>query len=75
MVKFKTTVDKNGRIYLAKPLRQTGLVNSVEILPNSSAAVIYRAGTSIDDILMSLKIIMADLRLRAKAQRKEAADK
>jgi len=75
MVKFKTTVDRNGRIYLAKPLRQTGLVNSVEILPNSQAAVIYRAGTSINDILASLKIIMADLRHRAKTQPETAADR
>jgi len=69
MVKFKTTVDKNGRIYIAKPLRQSGLVNTIEIVPNAKAAVIYRADTSIEDILASLRIIMADLRHRAKSLR------
>jgi len=69
MVKFKTTVDKNGRIYIAKPLRQSGLVNTIEILPNAKAAVIYKADTPIEDILASLKVIMADLRHRAKSLR------
>jgi bifunctional DNA-binding transcriptional regulator/antitoxin component of YhaV-PrlF toxin-antitoxin module len=61
MVKFKTHVDKNGRIYLAKPLREAGIANVVEIQPNTSTAIIYREGTPLLDILASVKIILADL--------------
>ena len=43
MVKFRTQVDRNGRIYIAKPLREAGITNVVEIQPNTSTAVIYRS--------------------------------
>jgi bifunctional DNA-binding transcriptional regulator/antitoxin component of YhaV-PrlF toxin-antitoxin module len=67
MVKFKTNVDRNGRIYLAKPLRESGgLIGSLEILPNSQVAIIYKSGTTIDDILASLEIIIAYLKHKAK---------
>ena len=68
MVKFLQKLDQNNRIYIAKPLREAGLTNSIEILPNSKAAIIYRAGTRIDDILGSLEIIMADLKQRQKLE-------
>jgi len=71
MVTFKTKMDNIGKIYIAKPLRQAGLVNTIEILPNSKAAVIYQAGTKINDILDSLEIIMADLRHQAKRETKQ----
>ena len=74
MVTFKTKMDNIGKIYIAKPLRQAGLVNTIEILPNSKAAVIYQADTKIEDIIASLKIIMADLRHRAKTQKAEVED-
>lgn len=64
-------MDSNGKIYIVKPLRQAGLVNTIEILPNAKAAVIYQAGTKIEDILASLRIIMADLRHRAKMETKK----
>jgi len=66
MVKFIQKLDRNNRVYIAKPLRQAGLVNTIEILPNAKAAVIYQAGTEISDILDSLEIIIADLKHRAK---------
>ena len=68
MVTFKTKMDSTGRIYIARPIRESGLVNSIEILPNAKAAVIYQAGTRIDDILSSLRVIMADLRNRARQE-------
>jgi hypothetical protein len=61
-------MDNIGKIYIAKPLRQAGLVNTIEILPNAKAAVIYQYGTKIDDILASLDIIIADLKHRAKME-------
>ena len=68
MVTFKTKMDSTGRIYIARPIRESGIVNSIEILPNAKAAVIYRAGTKISDILASLEIIVADLKHRAKQE-------
>lgn len=68
MVKFTTKMDSIGKIYIVKPLRESGLTGVIEIVPNANAAVIYRAGTKIDDILASLEIIMADLRHRAKTE-------
>jgi len=68
MVTFRQKIDSSGKIYIVKPLRQAGLVNTIEILPNAKAAVIYQAGTKIEDILASLKVIMADLRTRAKKE-------
>jgi len=68
MVEFKTRLDRNNKIYIAKPLRQAGFVNTIQIVPNAKAAVIYQAGTKISDILDSLEIIIADLRHRAKTE-------
>jgi hypothetical protein len=71
-------MDNIGKIYIAKPLRQAGLVNTIEILPNAQAAVIYQTGTRTEDILASLEIIKADLKHRqkteAEAKRREGRD-
>jgi len=58
MVKFTQKLDRNNKIYITKPLRQTGLFNKVEIVPNSKVAVLYQAGLKTSDVLSSLKIIM-----------------
>jgi hypothetical protein len=71
MVKFVQKLDRNNKIYIAKPLREAGLINTIEILPNSQAAIIYRVGTKIGDILASLEIIMADLKHRQKTEEAE----
>lgn len=73
MVKFKQKLDRNNRIYIVKPLRESGLTNTVEILPNSQAAVIYKAGTPTKDLVASLETIMVDLRYHLK--KKEAEQK
>jgi len=59
-------MDRCGKIYIVKPLRQAGLVGCIDIVPNFRAAVIFQSGTKISDILDSLEIIMADLKHRAK---------
>jgi hypothetical protein len=68
MVTFRQKMDSSGKIYIVKPLRQAGLVDIIEILPNNKAAVIYQAGTKIDDILESLQTIISDLKHRAKTE-------
>jgi len=71
MVTFRQKMDSCGKIYIVKPLRQAGFVGTIEIVPNSRAAVFYQAGTKISDILESLEIIIADLRHRAKTEAKK----
>ncbi|MCW3977561.1 MAG: hypothetical protein NWE77_06480 [Candidatus Bathyarchaeota archaeon] len=68
MVKFTQKLDRNNRIYIVKPLRESGLTNTVEILPNSQAAVIYKAGTPTRDLVASLETIMVDLRYHLKRE-------
>lgn len=68
MVRFTQKLDRNNKIYITKPLRQAGFVNTIEIVPNAKAAVIYEAGTKIGDVLASLKIIIADLKQQAKRE-------
>lgn len=72
MVRFRQKLDRNNRIYIVKPLRESGLVNTVEILPNSQAAVIYKAGTSIRDVLASMETIMVDLKHRLSREERAA---
>lgn len=67
-MKFTQKLDRNNKIYIIKPLRQTGFVNLIDIVPNSNAAVIYPSGTKINDVLSSLKIIVADLQQQAKRE-------
>lgn len=61
MVKFKQKMDSQGKIYIVKPLRESGLTGVIEIVPNSKAAVIYQEGTSLQEVLASLQVIVADL--------------
>jgi len=71
MVKFTQRLDRNNKIYIVKPLRESGLTNTSEILPNSQAAVIYKAGTPIKDIIASLETVMVDLRYHLKREEAE----
>lgn len=71
MVKFTQRLDRNNKIYIVKPLRESGLTNTIEILPNSQAAVIYKAGTPIKDIVASLETVMVDLRYHLKREEAE----
>jgi hypothetical protein len=68
-------MDICGKIYIAKPLRQCGLTDTVEILPNSKCAVIFRAGTSPKELIESLKVIIADLKTNLKATETPGAEK
>lgn len=61
MVKFRQKMDNQGKIYIVKPLRESGLTGVIEIVPNAKAAVIYREGTDLEDVLASLRVIAADL--------------
>lgn len=76
MVLFRQKMDPQGKIYIVKPLRESGLNGIIEIVPNSKAAVIYRAGTNLKEVLASLKAISANLqnRLRNEEDNGEATE-
>lgn len=69
MVRFKQKMDSHGKIYIVKPLRESGLIGVIEIVPNAKAAVIYREGTNLEDVLASLRVITADLENQLKSRR------
>ena len=66
MVKFESKIDRNGRIYIAKPLRQSGVDDTVEMQHWGSVLIVYKKGTQVSSILESLRIHIADLELQAK---------
>ena len=72
MVKFQTRMDSIGKIYIAKPLRESGLKNTIEIVPNTKAAVIFQAGTRLEDVLASMRIITQELEHRLQTETEEA---
>jgi len=66
IVKFHQKLDRNNKIYIVRPLREMGLEGTIEIMPNSRAAVIYRSGTDVEDVLESIQIIAKDLEHQTK---------
>lgn len=66
MVKFTQNLDRNYKLYIPKAMREAGFGPVIEIIPNFKVAIIYPAGTSLQDILASLKVIKGDLENRAK---------
>lgn len=71
MVKFQTKMDAIGKIYIAKPLRQSGLVGTIEIVPDARAAVIFQVGTRLEDVLTSIRIIAQELEHRIQTELRE----
>jgi hypothetical protein len=68
VVLFRQKMDPQGKIYIVKPLRESGLTGIIEIVPNSKAAVIYKVGTNLREVLASLKVIEANLGNRLKVE-------
>jgi len=71
MVRFKQRVDSHGKIYIVKPLRESGFTGVIEIVPNAKAAVIYQEGTDLQEVLASLQVIVADLRNQLKSWKRK----
>jgi len=71
MVRFRQKLDKNKKIYIPKPLRESGFKDTIEIRPNTHAAVMYPQGASINNVIKSLEIIIRDLQLQLETEREE----
>lgn len=66
-MEFELKTGVQGHVYFPKAIRGV-LGDKMKILPNSHAALIYPEGTSSQDLLDSLSVIMADLKMRKKTE-------
>ena len=62
MVIFKQKLDRNKKIYIPKPLRNAGFKDTLIIMPNYRAAVIYPVQTDLKEVERSLQILLEDLK-------------
>ena len=62
-MEFKLKTGPQGHIYLPKKIREM-LGDSMNFLPNSTAAVVYPENASPETVIKSLQVIISDLRLR-----------
>ena len=69
MVEFNQKVDRNNRIYIPKPMRQSGFDKTIKIIPNATAAIMFGENTKLKDVLASIDIIKADLQHRVNLQK------
>jgi bifunctional DNA-binding transcriptional regulator/antitoxin component of YhaV-PrlF toxin-antitoxin module len=64
---FKVRVGPQGHIYLPKVVREA-LGNELKIIPNAHAAAIYPENAQPQAIIVSLQLIIQDLKLRLEAE-------
>lgn len=64
-MKTKIRIDaESGLAYIAKALREEGLVGEVMALANARTLILIVPGTKLADVKRSLKTIISDLELR-----------
>jgi hypothetical protein len=74
MVELETKITASGVLYIPKTIREA-FGRNMKIVPNASAALFFPADARYEDVLCSLKIIMADIEHRVKmARRKEGGN-
>lgn len=61
MVKWEVKLDRNAKIYIAKPIRRSGIDNVVEMQHFGSVLIVYKKGTPISEIINSLRTHIMDL--------------
>jgi bifunctional DNA-binding transcriptional regulator/antitoxin component of YhaV-PrlF toxin-antitoxin module len=64
---FKVRVGPQGHIYLPKVVREA-LGKELKIIPNAHAAAIYSENAQPQAIIVSLQLIIQDLKLRLEAE-------
>ncbi len=62
MVKFTQNLDRNKKIYIPKPLREAGFSESLVIIPDNKAAVMFSEDTELKEVEKSLLILLQDIR-------------
>lgn len=72
MVEFELKVHpEQHSTYLPRQVIKT-FGNKLKMVPNSKAAIIYRDGTTLRDVLRSIEIITEDLRHRIEMEKQDA---
>jgi len=66
-MEIKIKAGPQGHYYLPKRIREN-FGKTLKLLPNATAAVIYPQNADLGCVIDSLEIIIADLKLRIKAQ-------
>ena len=61
MVRFQQRLDRNKKIYLPKVLREAGFDESVEIIPDFKAAVMFPSGTRLTEVKKSLEVLLQEI--------------
>jgi len=69
-MELQGTISSSGLVYLPRELRDS-LGRHVRLLPNSLAAIIYRADTPLEDVRESVNILLKDIDLRIKTRPKK----
>jgi len=72
MVEFKLKVDRSGKIYFPKTIREAGFSGDLRALPNWRAMAIYPPNAKSEDIIKSLRVIIQDLEHRMKVEESHA---
>lgn len=70
MVKFNINLNKQGYGSIPKELRDIW-GRKLEVIPNNTAGVLYKKGTDLRDILVSLRILTQDIEHRVEQEEKK----
>jgi len=70
MVKFGINLNKQGYGSIPKELRDMW-GRRLEVIPNNTAGILYKKGTDMRDILVSLRILEQDIEHRIAQEEKK----
>lgn len=73
MVQLETKVTESGVMYVPKEIREA-FTRHMKIIPNARAAVFFPAKASYEDVLVSLEIIVADIKHRISMRERAKAE-
>lgn len=70
-MELQSKITDAGVIYLPNEIRQS-FGRQVKLLPNSCAAILYGAETPLEDVVDSVNVLLKDLDLRIRRQKRGA---
>jgi len=66
-MEFELKTGPQGHVYFCKKIREV-LGEKMTMVPNASAAVVFKTGTTPEDVIRSIAIIAQDLKHHAHMQ-------
>ena len=74
-MKRKMVINENSQLaYIADDLIEEGYTGEIDVLANFNTVTLLRPGSSINDQIASLELVIKDLVLRQKAREEEKLD-